>query len=76
MPTTRLISKRALENPENLAPWDRDIPLLPKLSDSQKKARAAPPFASGEHCDNKRLLALKIEKTYIPWLKGNTPVDV
>ena len=37
MPTTYLISKRARENPQKLAAWDRDIPLLPSLDKCQKK---------------------------------------
>ena len=37
MPTTYLIAKRAKTNPKNLAPWDRAVPLLPRLSGDQKK---------------------------------------
>lgn len=31
MPTTYLISKRARTDPDRLAPWDRSVPLLPRL---------------------------------------------
>lgn len=40
MPTTHLISKRAREDPSRLAPWDRDVPLLPRLGKDQKKLEA------------------------------------
>lgn len=36
MPTTYLIAKRARTDPSRLAPWDRAVPILPRLGADQK----------------------------------------